>query len=112
VGVRDHHGVREGDADASGRAALPGITEDTHRARWYEVRDALRAKGVNIPANYKPHSCRNTFAVRGLKEGRDPVLLASNLGHADTSELLRLYGKHRPAITDLVRADQRGKAAQ
>jgi site-specific recombinase XerC len=87
------------------------ITEDTHRARWYEVRDTLRAKGVNIPANYKPHSCRNTFAVRGLKEGRDPVLLASNLGHADTSELLRLYGKHRPAITDLVRADQRGKTA-
>lgn len=85
------------------------ITEDTHRARWYEVRDALRSKGVNIPANYKPHSCRNTFAVRGLKDGRDPVLLSSNLGHADTSELLRLYGKHRPAITDLVRADQRGK---
>jgi site-specific recombinase XerC len=88
------------------------ITEDTHRARWYDVRDALRAKGVNIPANYKPHSCRNTFAVRGLKDGRDPVLLASNLGHADTSELLRLYGKHRPAITDLVRADQRGKVNQ
>jgi site-specific recombinase XerC len=85
-----------------------GITEDTHRARWYEVRDALRDKGVAIPADYKPHSCRNTFAVRGLKNGRDPVLLASNLGHADTSELLRLYGRHRPAITDLVRADQRG----
>lgn len=87
------------------------ITEDTHRARWYEVRDALIEKGVPIPANYKMHSCRNTFAVRGLKNGRDPVLLSSNLGHADTSELLRLYGKHRPAITDLVRADQRGKTA-
>jgi site-specific recombinase XerC len=84
-----------------------GVTEDNHRALWYEVRDALRAKGVAIPANYKPHSCRNTFAVRGLKTGRDPVLLSSNLGHADTSELLRLYGKHRPAITDLIRADGR-----
>lgn len=89
-----------------------GITEDTQRARWYEVRDALREKGVNIPANYKPHCCRNTYAVRGLKEGRDPVLLASNLGHADTSELLRRYGKHRPAITDLVRADQRSTAKE
>jgi site-specific recombinase XerC len=89
-------------------ALLFDIGEDTHRTRWYDARDALRAKGVNIPANYRPHHCRNTFAVRGLKEGRDPVLLASNLGHADTSELLRLYGKHRPAITDLVRADQRG----
>ncbi len=88
------------------------ITEDTHRARWYETRDALIAKGVPIPPNYKMHSCRNTFAVRGLKTGRDPVLLSSNLGHADTSELLRLYGKHRPAITDLVRADQRGKASE
>lgn len=89
-------------------ARLFPITEDTHRARWYEVRDVLREKGVNIPANYKMHSCRNTFSVRSLKTGRDPVLIASNLGHADTSELLRLYGKHRPAITDLVRADQRG----
>jgi site-specific recombinase XerC len=86
------------------------ITVDTHRARWYEARDLLRAKGINVPANYKPHSCRNTFAVRGLKAGRDPVLLASNLGHADTSELLRRYGKFRPKITDLVRADQRGRA--
>lgn len=85
------------------------ITEDSHRAMWYEVRDTLIARGVNIPPNYKPHSCRNTFAVRGLKNGRDPVLLSSNLGHADTSELLRLYGKHRPTITDLVRADQRAK---
>jgi site-specific recombinase XerC len=83
------------------------LTEKAHRAMWYEVRDALRAKGVNIPANYRPHHCRNTFAVRGLKNGRDPVLLASNLGHAGTSELLRLYGKHRPAITDLIRADAR-----
>lgn len=89
-----------------------GITERTHRAMWYEVRDTLIARGVPIPANYKPHNCRNTFAVRGLKTGRDPVLLSSNLGHADTSELLRLYGKHRPAITDLVRADQRGKTGE
>lgn len=88
------------------------ITEDSHRKVWYEVRDALITRGVAIPPNYKLHSCRNTFAVRGLKTGRDPVLLSSNLGHADTSELLRLYGKHRPAITDLVRADQRGKPAE
>jgi site-specific recombinase XerC len=93
-------------------ALLFPVGEDTHRARWYEVRDALREKGVNIPANYKLHSCRNTYAVRSLKEGRDPVLIASNLGHADTSELLRLYGKHRPAITDLVRADQRSTAKE
>jgi integrase len=89
-------------------ALLFPITEDTHRARWYETRDALIEKGVNIPANYKPHSCRNTYSVRNLKTGRDPVLISSNLGHADTSELLRLYGKHRPAVTDLIRADQRG----
>lgn len=87
---------------------FPGVTEDSHRRYVKLTRDALRSKGVNIPANYLPHSCRNTYAVRSLKEGRDPVLIASNLGHAGTSELLRLYGKHRPAITDLVRADQRG----
>lgn len=86
-----------------------GVTEKSHRAEVYRVRDELIAQGINIPANYKPHNCRNTFAVRGMKEGRDPVLLANNLGHGDTSELLRRYGKYRPTITDLVRADQRGK---
>jgi site-specific recombinase XerC len=86
-----------------------GVTERSHRAEVYRVRNELREQGVNIPANYKPHNCRNTFAVRGMKEGRDPVLLSNNLGHGDTSELLRRYGKYRPAITDLVRADQRGK---
>ncbi len=92
-------------------ALLFPITEDTHRARWYEARDTLRAKGVAIPENYRMHSCRNTFAVRGLKDGRDPVLLSNNLGHADTSELLRLYGKFRPKVIDLVRADQRSTPA-
>lgn len=87
---------------------FPGISEKSHRAELYRVRDALREQGVNIPANYKPHCCRNSFAVRGMKAGRDPVLLASNLGHADTSMVLKKYGKFRPAITDLVRADQRG----
>lgn len=88
---------------------FPGVTEDNHRAEVYRVRDLLIEKGVNIPANYKPHQCRDTFAVRGMKAGRDPVLLANNLGHADTSMVLKKYGKFRPAITDLVRADQRAK---
>jgi hypothetical protein len=44
------------------------ITEDTHRARWYEVRDALRAKGVNIPAELQaaqlPQHVRGAGAKR------------------------------------------------
>lgn len=86
---------------------FPGVTEKSHRRACYRTRDALRKVGVNIPAGYRPHHCRNTYAVRSLRAGKDPVLIANNLGHADTSELLRLYGKHRPAITDLIRADQR-----
>lgn len=67
---------------------------------------------VHIPAKYTPHNSRNSYAVRGMKQGRDPVLIAHNLGHADTSEVLRRYGRFRPAITDLIRADQRGKGAK
>jgi integrase len=74
---------------------FPGVTERSHRAEVVRVRDELRAQGVNIPANYKPHNCRNTFAVRGMREGRDPILLANNLGHSDTSEVTRRYGAHR-----------------
>jgi hypothetical protein len=112
VGVEDHHGYVKAARCIEDAPLFPGVTERSHRAEVYRVRDELRAQGVNIPANYKPHNCRNTFAVRGMREGRDPILLANNLGHSDTSEVTRRYGKYRPAITDLVRADQRGKPSR
>jgi site-specific recombinase XerC len=68
----------------------------------------LRLKGATyLPAKYTLHSCRHTYAVHGMEEGWDPVLIANNEGHANTSMVLTKYGKYRPTIKQLVRADQR-----
>lgn len=87
---------------------FPGVTERSHWKAHTAACAALRARDVAIPDRYTPHCCRNTFYIRGLKNGEDPVLLSNNLGHATTAEGLRRYGRFRPAVTDLVRASARG----
>ena len=45
------------------------------------------------------HDSRHSYAVRKMKEGADPQIVASNLGHKDTQMLWKVYGKYRPTIT-------------
>jgi integrase len=96
-------------------AFLPGarlfpITEKAHNAAHREAVKALRAAGrVGIPEGYTPHNCRNTFYIRGLREGREPQLLSNNLGHATTAEGIRRYGKYRMTIVDIIRANRRAE---
>lgn len=67
-----------------------------------EHKAALRALGLN--PKYTMHDARHSFAVRWMKEGRDPQLIANNLGHRDASMVLRIYGKYRPKPSDYRRA--------
>jgi integrase len=69
---------------------------------------ALQAKGANVPRGYTLHACRHSYALEMMRQGRDPVLIANNLGHANTTLVLSLYGKFRPTVTDIVRAAKRG----
>lgn len=97
-------------------AFLPGarlfpVTEKAHNAAHTEAVKALRAAGrVGIPEGYTPHNCRNTFYIRGLREGREPQLLSNNLGHATTAEGIRRYGKYRMLIVDIIRSNRRSEA--
>jgi site-specific recombinase XerC len=89
-------------------ARLFPVTIKEHRKVESDALDALRAKGVNVPAGYTLHACRHSYAVEMMRQGRDPVLIANNLGHANTTLVLSLYGKFRPTVTDIVRAARRG----
>ena len=64
-------------------------------------RKALKALG--LPADYTLHDARHSYAVRKMKAGAEPQLVASNLGHRDATMVLRVYGKYRPVASDIAR---------
>ncbi len=72
-----------------------------------EHKAALKALGLN--PGYTMHDARHSFAVRWMKEGRDPQLIANNLGHRDASMVLRIYGKYRPKAADYLRVRAGGQ---
>lgn len=96
-------------------AFLPGarlfpVTEKAHRTEHNDAVKALRAAGrVGIPADYSLHNCRNSLAIRWLREGKEETLVANNLGHGTTSEVRRRYGKYRLTIVDIIRANKRAE---
>lgn len=80
--------------EESGEAATYARARAEHKA-------GLKALGLN--PSYTMHDARHSFAVRWMKEGRDPQLIANNLGHRDASMVLRIYGKYRPKAEDYRR---------
>ena len=81
---------------------FPGVTQ---RQAWGVQKDALKA--LALDPGYRLHDARHSYAVRKMKEGEDPQLIANNLGHKDTAMLWRVYGKYRPTTHDLARARMR-----
>jgi site-specific recombinase XerD len=68
---------------------------------------ALLVQGITVPKGYTLHAACHTFCVDGMKRGRDAVLLANNRGHSSTAMVNKLYGKFRPTMVDIIRADRR-----
>jgi integrase len=54
---------------------------------------ARACKAAEITAGYTLHSARHSFAVQLRQEGVPFELIASNLGHKDTSEVQKCYGR-------------------
>lgn len=99
-------------------AVLFPVTTRSHADTEREALVALMARkavgplsgatGRSLPLEaFTAHAACHTYCIDGMKRGVDPVLLANNRGHANTQMVLALYGKFRPTVMDLVRADQR-----
>jgi site-specific recombinase XerD len=73
----------------------------TYAAARSEHRAALKA--TKIREDYRMHDSRHSLAVRWMKKGVAPEIIANNLGHRDASLVLRLYGRYRPRSEDLRR---------
>lgn len=79
-----------------------GVTE---RQAWGVQKEAVAA--LKLQPGYRLHDARHSFAVRKMKEGVDPQIIANNLGHKDTTMLWKVYGKYRPTMHDLARERMR-----
>lgn len=55
----------------------------------------------DVPQAYTVHDARHSYAVRHMKAGKRPELIAHQLGHKDASQVIRVYGKYRPDVEDL-----------
>jgi integrase len=77
----------------------------SQRRTWGVQKAALRV--LNLELGYRLHDARHSYAVRQMKAGEDPQIIANNLGHKDTVMLWRVYGKYRPTAHDLARERMR-----
>ena len=96
--------------EAASRGKLPDaplfVCADGTPATYSGARVAHLAamSALNFTNGYRIHDSRHSFAVRCMKAGMDPQVIASNLGHGDASMVLKVYGKHRVTDEDLQRA--------
>jgi integrase len=94
---------------AASKGKLPDaplfVEEDGHPVHYCQALAAHRAavKVLKLPAKYTMHDSRHSFAVRCMKAGIDPQLIANNLGHRDATMVLRIYGKYRVTSADFRR---------
>jgi integrase len=68
--------------------------------RAYAAHKAAR-KAIQIDPQYTMHDARHSYAVRHMMAGDRPELIAHNLGHIDASQVIKNYGKYRPAVDAL-----------
>ena len=81
---------------------FPGITEERALKRQKRV-----LKTLGLREDYRLHDCRHSYAVRKMKAGIEPQLIANNLGHANATMVLKIYGKYRPTAAEIARLAMR-----
>jgi integrase len=74
------------------RTQQPWIGDKPVRVLWQA---ALAAAGVRYRF---PRQCRHTFASWMLSAGESPLWVARQLGHADWSMIVKVYGRWIPAV--------------
>ena len=77
-----------------------------------EYYDALKAhrealKATRLPRTYTLHDARHSLAVRWMRQGINPNVIAANLGHKNPALVLRVYGKNRPHSADFDVLDEK-----
>lgn len=71
--------------------------------------DAYRAHKTALGAvkltGYTMHDARHSYAVNALRSGMRPEVVAHQLGHRDTTLLMKVYGRYVPEASDYAKAN-------
>lgn len=90
----------------SARPIFDGIDHDnSHRA----LKKALAAAGLD--PRYTTHDHRHTWAVQAIRDRIPLPMIANNLGHRDSSMLLKVYGQYVPTGADFAAITSVGATA-
>jgi integrase len=65
---------------------------DAHRAACKELGEEF--------ADYRMHDARHTYAVRAIRAGASFEHVAEQLGHADTTMVVKVYGRYKPSAEE------------
>lgn len=67
--------------------------------KGYKYADGLRKyvwkptlEKLNVPYRY-PYHCRHTYASMMLSQGKNPMWVAKQMGHADWGMIRKVYGR-------------------
>jgi len=80
---------------------LPNAPLFPNTDRWRALdahKAACKALGIE---NYRQHDARHTYAVIAIRAGASFEVVARQLGHANISQVVNVYGRHRPDRVDM-----------
>lgn len=76
---------------------LPNAELFPHTDRWTSMdrhKAACKATGIE---DYTQHDARHTYAVRAIRAGAAFEVVARQLGHSNTNQVVQVYGRFRPS---------------
>lgn len=79
---------------------FPGINRWTASDKHREACEALEIE------DYQLKDSRHTYAVRAIRAGAPFEVVAQQLGHADTTMVVRVYGRFKPSEQEMTRWEQ------
>lgn len=79
----------------------PLAREQAARAAWRKA--VKRCAAVGVPAGYRMHDARHTYAVNALRDGLTIEAVARQLGHRDGRLVLERYGRFVVRAADYAR---------
>jgi integrase len=81
--------------------------------RLFPNTDRWRARDVHVAActalkidDYRLHDHRHSWAVRAVRAGWPLEAIARQLGHANATMVLKVYGRYRPTFDELDRLER------
>jgi integrase len=93
----------------AGRTGSETMLRKSNSKPWEKSHQVRRTTELNVRANISPpmtfHSLRHTYASLAIMNGVPLMVVAKNLGHADTKMCERHYGHLTPTyVADAIRA--------